>query len=91
MQDIPHMEVHQTVETPTLILYYFPECPYCFRVLEALKSTHLKIEMRNVRQNPEYRSYLKETVGKTQVPCLFIDDEPMHESMAIIQYLKSIS
>ncbi|MCH9613733.1 MAG: hypothetical protein SP1CHLAM54_07420 [Chlamydiia bacterium] len=84
-------EIHQNQEQPELVLYYFQACPFCFRVLEVLKSLNLNVEMRDTRENPEYRQFLQDNVGKTQVPCLFVDGKPMHESMDIIRYLKSIS
>ena len=90
MQDVPPVEIHQAIEAPTLVLYYFPECPYCFRVLEAIKAADIDVELRNTRQNPDDRQFLLDTVGKTQVPCLFIDGNPMHESTDIIHYLQSI-
>lgn len=92
MQDTPPaVEAHQSIERPSMVLYYFPECPFCHKVLETLKTLNVNVELRNTRENPEYKNFLKETVGKTQVPCLFVNDQPMHESMDIIRYLRSIS
>ena len=36
----------------------------------------------------DWRKDLKEKTGRTQVPCLFIDDVPMFESADIIAWLK---
>jgi len=69
-------------------LYYHPGCPYCQRVLQFLNTEGIEIELKNFAQKPEYRDELIEKGGKAQVPCLLIDDEPLYESDAIINWLK---
>jgi glutaredoxin len=72
-----------------LELYFFPECPYCQIVLQALQETGLKsaVVYRNTRENPADRQKLIHDTGKSQVPCLYIDDKPMHESRDIANWL----
>jgi glutaredoxin len=74
-----------------LELYYFPECPYCQIVLSALKETGLepKISFHNTRENPADRQKLINDTGRSQVPCLYIDGQPMHESRDIANWLKN--
>ena len=72
-----------------LELYFFPECPYCQIVLQALKETGLEsvVTYHNTRENPADRQKLINDTGKSQVPCLYIDDKPMHESRDIANWL----
>lgn len=72
-----------------LELYYFPECPYCQIVLKALKETGLEsaVSLHNTRENPADKQKLIADTGKTQVPCLYIDNKPMHESRDIANWL----
>jgi glutaredoxin 3 len=69
-------------------LFYFDECPFCQRVLRKISDLKLtKVKFKNVhsdRQNAEY--HYKKTNRQT-VPCLYIDDEPMFESLDINDWL----
>lgn len=71
-----------------LTLYYFPSCPYCGRVLQYLRQNKINIPMKDTALYPENRQELIKIGGKSQVPCLVIDGEPMYESMDIIEWLK---
>ncbi len=46
------------------------------------------VEIKNIDKDKEAREYLIEKGGKKQVPCLFIGEEPLYESLDIIKYLK---
>jgi glutaredoxin len=72
-----------------LELFFFPDCPYCRKVLGAIDDLGLKdkIVFRDARSDPAEKEALVELTGKTQVPCLVIDGKPMHESEDIKQYL----
>ena len=72
-----------------LELFFFPDCPYCRKVLGAIDDLGLKdrIAFRDARNDPKEKEALVELTGKTQVPCLVIDGDPMHESEDIKQYL----
>jgi glutaredoxin len=76
-----------------LELYFFPECPYCQIVEEALKATGLnkKITYYNIRENENFRQTLLKATGRGTVPCLFIDGKPMHESRDIAAWLHKYS
>ncbi|MGE3319501.1 MAG: glutaredoxin family protein [Candidatus Berkiella sp.] len=73
-----------------LILYIGTSCPYCMRVLDYIKKNRLQIEIKDVwSDNTAYQEMLTLT-GRTQVPCLRIDDSFMHESLDIIEKLNQI-
>jgi glutaredoxin 3 len=72
-----------------MILYAYPECPFCAMVLHEIEDLGLKIEMRNTRVNAGYSKELRGLTGRTQVPCLVIDGKPLLESADIIDYLRS--
>ena len=73
-----------------LVLYYYPTCPYCRKVTRFIDKNDLdQIELKNINQDDEAEAELIEIGGKRQVPCLFIDGEPLYESDDIINWLKS--
>ena len=43
---------------------------------------------QDIHKNPEEAERLLSVGGKMQVPCLFIDGEPLYESMDIIRWLE---
>ncbi len=71
-----------------LVLYKFDACPYCFRVQNWLEGREVPLSFRDVRQDPEAQDELLTRTGRTQVPCLFIDGEPLFESRAILDWLQ---
>ncbi len=75
-------------EDHELVLYKFDACPYCQRVLRALEELGLEIPMRDTMRDPDARRELLDATGRTQVPCLFIDGEPMFESRDIVRWLR---
>jgi glutaredoxin len=72
-----------------LILYYFESCPYCQKVFNYLKGKNIDLKLKNIHEDQEAASELVEVGGKNQVPCLFIDGDPLYESDDIINWLKS--
>ncbi len=74
---------------PGLILYYKPTCPYCRKVMAYMQDQDIEIEMRNT-QEPGVVDDLYALNGRSQVPCLVINGEPMLESDDIIAYLHGI-
>lgn len=71
-----------------IILYVRTGCPYCAKVLEALKRLRVGCELRNI-ENPKVAEELIALGGKQQVPFL-VDRErgvEMYESGDIIKYL----
>lgn len=73
-----------------LVLYKYDACPFCRRVMAVIEEHALPVVYRDTRENPHYRQQLIELTGKTQVPCLLIDGQPMLESKEIVQYLQTV-
>lgn len=73
----------------TLELYYYDSCPYCQKVLRAMRSLGVedKVELRNILTSERNANTLVSVGGKRQVPCLFVDGDPMYESDDIVAYL----
>ena len=72
-----------------LKLYMRDTCPYCARVMDYISSTGRKdIVCHDINKSDEAARTLVEVGGKQQVPCLFIDGEPLYESMDVIAWLK---
>ena len=76
------------METTKLTLYYLSSCPYCQKVLRALEELKVKIPIKNIHENDEYRQELIKIGGKSQVPCLVINGKAMYESDNIVKWLK---
>ena len=70
-----------------LILYQYPSCPYCRRVLNAIDDLGVSVELRNTRKDRTHRDALRTLMGSTQVPTMIIDGKPMQESADIINWL----
>lgn len=81
---------NQKKDKKNLKLYYFKTCPYCIRVFNFLEKNNLedKIIKKNIHKDEKAREELKNIGGKEQVPCLFIDGEPLYESKDIIKWFK---
>ena len=69
-------------------LYQFPECPFCQLVLRELDKLDVEIPIKNTRTDSEARKELIDLTGRTQVPCLVINGEPLLESADIVNYLR---
>lgn len=76
--------------SPRLVLYAYDSCPYCQRVFRAVAALGIRdrIEVRNTLEDPAAQSELRKATGRTQVPCLFIDGEPLFESLDIMEWLE---
>ena len=77
--------------TAMLSLYQFTECPFCVKVRREIQRHALQIEMRDIHKNKLFKQELIEGGGKSQVPCLRIDNTTtpiwLYESNDIIDYL----
>ena len=76
--------------TEKLELYYFPECPFCQKVLRAIDEFGAAdaIALRDIHADDDARQTLVAVGGKQQVPCLFIDGAPLYESGDIVEWLR---
>ena len=92
---VPDRKVPTSVPTPdqarTLVLYKFDTCPYCIRVLRRIQQLGLQgqIELRDTRSERGRRQELQAATGRTQVPCLFVDGQPLFESADIATWLEA--
>jgi glutaredoxin len=69
-----------------IALYYLPTCPYCQKVMRFMEKNGIIIDMKSTTE-PENRDTLLMVGKKNQVPCLFIDGQPLYESDDIITWL----
>ena len=74
---------------PKLDYYFFPSCPFCQRVSATLDDLKIKVTEHNIRANEDDLNKLVSDTGRRTVPCLYIDNKPMHESADIINWLKA--
>ncbi len=70
-----------------LVLYYFDTCPFCQKVLRVVREKNIALTLKDIHKNPQDKAELLRIGGKTQVPCLVIDDVPMFESSDIVAWL----
>ena len=73
---------------PELKLYYFEACPFCQIVLRAIEELALEVTFCDISQSQEHLNKLVQDTGRRTVPCLYIDENPMHESRDIIIWLQ---
>lgn len=74
-----------------LELYYYPECPYCQKVLRAIDELGAAgvVVLRDIHADDDALRLLDAVGGKRQVPCLFINGVPLYESGDIVDWLRS--
>ena len=72
-----------------LELFKMDTCPYCRKVMSFIEqSGRNDVICRDILEEEENRERLIATGGKEQVPCLFINGEPLYESDDIITWLQ---
>ncbi len=76
--------------TPPLTLYIGNTCGFCGRVTDFLKQNPMDITIKDVWSNEAANQELMALTGKSQVPCLKMGDDFMHESLDIIAKLKEL-
>lgn len=74
---------------PHLDFYYFDSCPYCQRVIKVIDEMKIKVNWKDIYGDTTNLQKLIAITGRKTVPCLFIDGDPMHESLDIIAWLKA--
>ena len=76
-------------DIPELVLYGRSSCPYCVRV-DSDRRTRSRIKLPDeILASDRVAFRFRNRTGSTQVPCLFIDGEPMFESLDIIAWLRA--
>ena len=83
-------------KTDKLSLYQLPACPFCVKVRRAVKREGLKIELRDISNNNDYRDELIREGGKRTVPCLRIEKADgevqwLYESGDVVAHLQGIT
>jgi glutaredoxin 3 len=58
-------------------LYTTPWCPYCIRAKSLLKRKGVTFEDIDVSRQPNLRREMTELTGRTSVPQIFINEEPI--------------
>ena len=81
--------VHTSGKPLDLKLYMFSTCPFCVRVLRAAEELGFALPLRDIHKDPEARAELVRVGGRTTVPCLFINGQPLYESADIIEFLRN--
>ena len=76
------------MKNPNLELYYFPSCPFCQIVLRTITNLNLDVKLTNIHEDENARKKLFKDTHRYTVPCLYIDENPMHESYDIIDWLE---
>lgn len=84
-------ELFDTKNVRSLELFYKPTCPYCAKVREFMKEHDIEnvIEV-DITTDAEGLARLVRIGGSSQVPCLFINGEPLYESNDIIAFLSRL-
>lgn len=68
-------------------LYISNYCPFCVKVIHFLDVKKVELPIVNISQSNTARQDLIEKGGKSQTPCLMIDNEALYESDDIISWL----
>ena len=78
-------------ETAALALYHYETCMYSARVRKVILRLRLRIELRDIMQEAQFRHELLQGGGRGTVPCLRIAGgdatQWLYESADIIRYL----
>ena len=77
------------MKAPFLELYYYDSCPYCQRVLHVIRDLKIKVIYKDIYGDTNNMQKILHITGRKTVPCLFIDGNPMHESLDIMNWLKT--
>lgn len=88
----PERQTELDTQTANMAIYQYAACPFCIKIRRAVRRLGLNIELRDAKNNPEYRRELEQQGGMQQVPCLRIEESGsvtwMYESSDIADYLK---
>ncbi|TXD97062.1 glutaredoxin [Psychrobacter frigidicola] len=80
------------VACENLSLYQFQSCPFCVKVRRQIHKLNLPIELRDAKNNEQFRNELADVGGRIKAPCLRIEQEGksqwMYESNDINAYLQ---
>lgn len=88
----PKKQAELDAQTANMAIYEYTACPFCIKTRRAVRRLGLNIELRDAKNDPQFRRELEQEGGKQQVPCLRIEEADgitwMYESSDIIRYLE---
>ena len=70
--------VKQAIDTEPVLMYSFTTCPFCLKAKDLLDSLGAKyevVELNTIAEGGDIRNELKNLVGRTSVPAVFINGE----------------
>lgn len=70
-------------------LYYSQRCSPCRRVVEYITGNQLRVRLKDISTNTDFKQQLLDKTGQTWVPCLIAQDEPIYGEKPIINWLKT--
>jgi len=81
-----------TDDVKSLVLYGYPQCPYCRRVLAAIEALGLDVPLRNTMLDAEHNDALVAATGRETVPVMRIEERDgsvrwLPESLDIVRFL----
>ncbi len=76
------------MSAPKLELFYYDACRYCQIVLQVINKLSIKVDYKNIWEDSANLERLVKDTGRRTVPCLYIDNKPMHESEDIKRWLE---
>ena len=79
-------------EVKSLVLYGYPGCPYCRRVLTAISTLEIDVPLRNTMTDEANNAALVAATGRETVPVLRIEQQDgsvrwLPESLDIVRFL----
>jgi glutaredoxin len=78
-------------QTANMAIYQYAACPFCVKTRRVIRRLGLNIELRDAKNDQQYRLELEQQGGKQQVPCLRMEEPEgatwMYESSDIEDYL----
>ena len=75
------------MSTQKLEFFYYDSCPFCQMVISTIKQLNIKVEYKDIMSDSESLNRLMNDTGRRTVPCLYVDNKPMFESMDIMNWL----
>lgn len=76
------------MNAPELDFYYYDSCPYCQRVISVINKNKIKVNYKDIHEGTANMQKLLHITGRRTVPCMFIDGDPMFESLDIMKWLE---
>ena len=79
----------QQGERLILALYKLDGCPFCLTVIQTIEELRIPMTYHDTLRDSGAREQLVRIGGKSQVPCLTINEKPLYESLDIVNFLRN--